>query len=79
MAEACRALVHASEPLKRWTTADATYARRVQEEIGRHNRRQRDLKDIVKQLEDQRDQQAIKVKKTSQNVIKVIAFMTSLT
>ena len=36
--------------------ADAVYARKVQEEINNYNRKKMDMRDIIKQLEDHRDE-----------------------
>ena len=40
------------DPMKKWVSSDATYARRVQEEINVKNRRKMELKDKCKALED---------------------------
>ena len=63
MEETSKAMLRASEPMKKWVVVDSTYPRKVQEEINIYNKRKMDLRDIIKQVEYERDQVGLKLKR----------------
>jgi len=71
MEKVCKLMVEACEPLKRWVSADAKYAQRLQEEISRFNKRKMDLSEIIKLLENDREKNQQRVKKATDKLTKV--------
>jgi DNA repair exonuclease SbcCD ATPase subunit len=71
MEDTCKAMVRVCEPMKKWCTADASYPRRVQEEINIYNRRKMDLRDVSKELQYERDQINMKLKRRSFFTVKL--------
>ena len=71
MDESCKAMVKASIPMKKWISADSSYARKVQEEINIYNRRKMEHRDIIRQQEFNRDQLGLKLKRRAWFTVKI--------
>ena len=55
MQESCDVIFRVVESIKKWVTADATYARKIQDEINHKNKVKQDLKERIKNFEENRD------------------------
>ncbi|KAK2147180.1 hypothetical protein LSH36_565g02049 [Paralvinella palmiformis] len=71
MEDTCKAMLRVCQPMKKWCTADASYPRRVQEEINIYNRRKMDLRDVSKELEYERDQLNLKLRRREFFIVKL--------
>ena len=71
MSDGCQQMLITCEPLKKWAMADAVYPRKIQDDINTFNRRKMDMRDIIKELEYQRDQLGLKLKRRTFHTVKV--------
>ena len=55
MSDVCKTVFQVIDPMKKWVSSDATYARRVQEEINQKNRQKMELRDKTKAMEDKQE------------------------
>ncbi|CAD5120871.1 unnamed protein product [Dimorphilus gyrociliatus] len=76
MKEIVERLRRVCEPMKRWVTSDATYTRKIQQEINMYNKKKLELRDVLKALEAERDRLELKSKRKSLQASKVERFLT---